>query len=65
MNEKKKIVEVLTQEPVLPFEVTPAPDPEPAKVPEPVVDVAQEPKEPTTLDRLKGWLTQLVKDVTE
>ena len=62
---KKKIVEVLTQEPVLPFEVTPAPDPEPAKVPEPVVDVAQEPKEPTTLDRLKGWLTQLVKDVTE
>ena len=62
---KKKIVEVLTQEPVLPFEVTPAPEPEPAKVPEPVVDVAQEPKEPTTLDRLKGWLTQLVKDVTE
>ncbi len=62
---KKKIVEVLTQEPVLPFEVTPAPEPEPAKVPEPVVEVAQEPKEPTTLDRLKGWLTQLVKDVTE
>ena len=62
---KKKIVEVLTQEPELPFEVTPAPDPEPAKMPEPVVEVAQEPKEPTTLDRLKGWLTQLVKDVTE
>ena len=62
---KKKIVEVLTQEPELPFEVTPAPDPEPAKVPEPVVEVAEEPKEPTTLDRLKGWLTQLVKDVTE
>jgi len=62
---KKKIVEVLTQEPVLPFEVTPAPEPEPAKVPEPVVEVAQESKEPTTLDRLKGWLTQLVKDVTE
>ena len=38
---------------------------EPAKMPEPVVEVAQEPKEPTTLDRLKGWLTQLVKDVTE
>ena len=62
---KKKIMEVLTQEPELPFEVTPAPEPEPAKVPEPVVEVAQEPKEPTTLDRLKGWLTQLVKDVTE
>ena len=62
---KKKIVEVLTQEPELPFEVTPAPEPEPAKVPEPVVEVAEEPKEPTTLDRLKGWLTQLVKDVTE
>ena len=62
---KKKIVEVLTQEPELPFEVTPAPEPEPAKMPEPVVEVAQEPKEPTTLDRLKGWLTQLVKDVTE
>ena len=57
---KKKVVEVLTQE--LPFEVETAPEPEPA-----VEEVKEEesPAEPTTLERLKDWLSQLIKTVTE
>ena len=57
---KKKVVEVLTQE--LPFEVETAPEPEPA-----VEEVKEEepPAEPTTLERLKEWLSQLMKTVTE
>ena len=67
---------VLVQE--LPFEVTPAPEPEPAVeepvVEEPKVEEALEPepeKEPVmmpespTVSRWKSWLNNIVKEVTE
>ena len=50
---RTKVVEVLAQE--LPFEVESAPEPEPAPV---VV-------EPTAVDRLKGWLARMMKEVAE
>ena len=60
---RTKVVEVLAQE--LPFEVESAPEPEPA----PVVEVKEKekevPVEPTAVDRLKGWLTRMMKDVAE
>ncbi len=60
---RTKVVEVLAQE--LPFEVESAPEPEPA----PVVEVEEKekevPVEPTAVDRLKGWLTRMMKDVAE
>ena len=60
---RTKVVEVLAQE--LPFEVESAPEPEPA----PVVEVEEKekevPVEPTAVDRLKGWLTRIMKDVAE
>ena len=51
----------------LPFEVDPAPEPEPAIL-EPEQEPEQEPKEekePTILDKWKHWLNNLMKDVTE
>jgi cell division protein FtsZ len=64
----KTVAEVITQE--LPFEVEPAQAPEPAvKEPEPVDELLQEtpdePAEPTTLDKLKRWLGDWMKTVTE
>ncbi len=60
---RTKVVEVLAQE--LPFEVESAPEPEPA----PVVEVEEKekevPVEPTAVDRLKGWLTRMMKEVVE
>ena len=60
---RTKVVEVLAQE--LPFEVESAPEPEPA----PVVEVEEKekevPVEPTAVDRLKGWLTRMMKEVAE
>ena len=49
----------------LPFEVDSAPDPEPAVVSDPEPEEDEEDKEPTALDRLKNWLNNLMKDVTE
>ena len=61
--------EVIMQE--LPFQVEPAPDPEPA-VPEPETpeeeegpEEVEEPQEQTIIDKWKGWLNTLMKDVTE
>ena len=60
---RTKVVEVLAQE--LPFEVESAPEPEPA----PVVEVEEKekevPVEPTAVDRLKGWLARMMKEVAE
>ena len=60
---RTKVVEVLAQE--LPFEVESAPEPEPA----PVVEVEEKekevPVEPTAVERLKGWLMRMMKDVAE
>ena len=58
---KKKVAEVITQE--LPFEVEPAVEPEPAVIPEPGEE--EEEKEPTALDKLKTWLNNFMKDVTD
>ena len=49
----------------LPFEVDSAPDPEPAVVSDPEPEEDEDDKEPTALDRLKSWLNNLMKDVTE
>ncbi len=65
------MAEVITQEP--PFEVQAASDPEPAvepvpavaPEPEPTVETAAEPEVPTALDRLKHWLGDMMKTVTE
>ena len=65
------MAEVITQEP--PFEVQAASDPEPAvepvpavaPEPEPIVETAAEPEVPTALDRLKHWLGDMMKTVTE
>ena len=59
-SKPKKVVEVLTQE--LPFEVEPAPDPEPAE-PEPTPPpVPEEPRTPTIIDKIRNYLLNLVKD---
>jgi cell division protein FtsZ len=58
---KKKVAEVITQE--LPFEVEPAVEPEPAVIPEP--EEEEEEREPTALDKLKTWLNNFMKDVTD
>ena len=63
---KKKVVEVLAPE--LPFEVEPAKEPEPVVV-ESTPDVepapVPAPKQPTMIEKWKGWLNDLMKDVTE
>ena len=61
---RKTVEEVLTQEPT--FEVERAPEPEPAPV---VVEEEKKEEEvseaPTAVDRLKGWLTRVMKEVAE
>jgi cell division protein FtsZ len=57
---KPTMATVITQQ-ELPFEVEPAVEPEPAVIPEP----EEEEKEPTTLDKLKTWLSNFMKDVTD
>ena len=58
-TKKKKVAEVITQDPL--FEVEAAEEPEPAKEPE-TEDTSDE---STMLNKWKGWLNGLVKDVTE
>ena len=60
------IAQAIVQE--LPFVVDPAPEPEPAVTPEPEPKPAEEEdeeQEPTALYRLKNWLNNLMKEVTE
>ena len=65
----KTMAEVINQE--LPFEVEqaeepePAQEPEPVKEPDPIVETPEEPAEPTALDKLRQWLNNMVKAVTE
>ena len=52
------------------FDVEPAPEPEPAKVPDPEPEPEPEPKivekkEPTTIDKLKIWLSNFMKDESD
>ena len=68
---KKKMAEVLTPvaepKPAPVAASEPEPDPVPFKVepkPEPVKE-ENPPQEPTTIERWKGWLNNLMKDVTE
>ncbi len=68
---KKKMAEVLTpvaeSKPAPVAASEPEPDPVPFKVepkPEPVKE-ENPPQEPTTIERWKGWLNNLMKDVTE
>lgn len=61
---QKKVVEVLTQE--LPFEVEPAPAPEPAKEPEPApTPVAEELPAPSMVSKWRQWLSQFIQNVAE
>ncbi len=59
---------IITKEQELPFDVEPAPEPEPAHDEEPTPseeeDVPQK-KEPTALDKLKDWLAGVLKSVAE
>ena len=64
------IGQVITQEQELQFEVEAAKDPEPAVVepPKPVVTEPEDeetPAEPTMQDRLRQWLNNWMKTVTE
>ncbi len=65
----KTVAEVINQE--LPFEVEQAEEPEPAQEPEPVKEqepvdeTPEEPAGPTALDKLRQWLNNVVKAVTE
>ena len=61
---KKKVAEVITQQ-ELPFEVEPVKEPEPAVIAEPEPDEPEEEREPTALDKLKTWLANFMKDVTD
>lgn len=67
------IAQVITQQ-ELPFEVDPAPEPEPAVVQESEVrsegegaesQESEEPEEPTILEKWKKWMTDLMNVVTE
>ena len=58
-TKSKKVIEVLTQEP--PFEVEAAPEPEPAEE----APVVEPEKVPTVIKKLRTWLDNLMKDVTE
>ena len=58
-TKSKKVIEVLTQE--LPFEVEAAPEPEPAEE----APVVEPEKVPTVIKKLRTWLDNLMKDVTE
>ena len=65
---KKKVLEVLTQEP--PFEVTESPEPEPVVVEEhddetSAVSDGAEARRPTIIDRWRTWLNELMRDVAE
>ena len=60
---KTTMATAITQQ-ELPFEVEPAEEPEPAVEPEPEPEL-EEDKEPTILDKWRGWLNNLMKTVTE
>ena len=64
-KEPSTMKEVLAKEQVLPFEVEKAPEPEPAPIPVPEPIVEEEPQEPTIIDKWKGWLSRLAKNVAE
>ena len=68
----KKVVEVLSPE--LPFEVEPAKEPEPAiesieeelpAIIEPEEEKEKSPQQSTIIEKWKGWLNNLMKDVVE
>ena len=59
------IGQVITQEQELPFEVEAAKEPEPAVVEPPKPAEPEEPAEPTALEKLRGWLRDWMKTVTE
>ena len=63
---KPTVGQVIATQQVIDFKIEPAPEPEPAVVsdPEPEEEEAEE-EEPTALERLKNWLNNLMKDVTE
>ena len=64
-KEPSTMKEVLAKEQPLPFEVEKAPEPEPAPIPVPEPIVEEEPQEPTIIDKWKGWLSRLAKNVAE
>ena len=62
-KEPSTMKEVLAKEQPLPFEVEKAPEPEPAPEQEPVEE--EEPKEPTIIEKWKGWLNRLTQSIAE
>ena len=61
---KTTMATVITQQ-ELQFEVEPAKDPEPAVVPDPEPEPEPDNREPTILEKWKGWLNNLMNVVTE
>ena len=62
---KVTIGNVITKEQELPFEVTPAPEPEPAPIVTPTPLKEKDDDAPTALDKLKQWLSSMLKNVAE
>ena len=67
---KTTMAQAIATQQEIEFDVEPAPDPEPAKVPDPEPEPEPEPeivekKEPTTIDKLKIWLSNFMKDESD
>lgn len=65
---KATLAQAIATQQEIEFDVEPAPEPEPAKVPDPVPEPEPEPmvkKEPTTIDKLKIWLSNFMKDESD
>lgn len=61
-TKKTTMAKVIAKQTVIDFNVQPAPEPEPAAIPE---SESKENTEPTILNKWKGWLNNLLKDVAE
>jgi len=65
---KATLAQAIATQQEIEFDVEPAPEPEPAKIPEPEPEPEPEPvekKEPTTIDKLKIWLSNFMKDESD
>ena len=65
---KATLAQAIATQQEIEFDVEPAPEPEPAKIPDPVPEPEPEPmvkKEPTTIDKLKIWLSNFMKDESD
>jgi len=65
---KATLAQAIATQQEIEFDVEPAPEAEPAKIPDPEPEPEPEPeekKEPTTIDKLKIWLSNFMKDESD